>query len=287
MKLSSIVINKMIEMNCSRLEINLIIFLSQLSLDNGLIPNVYYKDVISFLRCNTTTFYRLLYKLQCKGIIQYDISEKYGFYNITILDNDYSNKDYSVKYVNTNKCVFNKAFFDLKATEKYVFLKLLISDNGKKNEIKLSSDSVAKYANVNCKNKKIIERIINNIKEFKYNNNTIFEVFEQVRRKGVIYFFRLIYLDVIHESGIAYIQNCMFRRFMYKHKVKYNDGDILDLIQMDNEYKAYNALYKNVVKEVVLYYGSVECRVIRHKMKAIVDRVSKYNLGNDKFEAII
>lgn len=289
MKLSSAVINKLVSLCCSKLEINLIIYLARFQMDNGFIPNLYYKDIISFLDCNTSTFYRLLYKLESKGIISYNISEKYGYYNITILDNDFSDKEFiGKKYINVNKWVLGDDFFKLKATSMYAILKILLRDNGKQNEIKVSDKYLADYANISEKNKKIIERILNNIKELKCaDNNNIFNVFSDNRRNGNVHFFIVKYNPSMYDSETKYMQNGMFKRFCNKNKVTYSKQDMNDLIQMDNQYKWCNKYYKDVVKEVCLYYGEVVAKVIRKKMDGIVNAIASNTFGEDKFEAII
>ena len=288
MKISSTLIHNLISHTCSKTEINLIFYIAQFQLENGFIPNIFYKEAIKQLHINPTTFYRTLYKLSCKGIIQYDIANKYGYYNITLLNNDFSNKDFSQGYININRDLFfTQDFFKMKASEKYVFLRLMLRNQDNLNEIKLSDESIAQYAQVNSKNKRLITRIINTLKEFTSMGHRVLEVFTHSRATKNINFFRLLITSKRHLSETEVMQRHMFVNFCKKYNISYSNADIEDLIQMDNQYKSYNQLYKNIVRDILLQYKEVKCSVIRSIVDPAANRLSLATFSTGPFVPLI
>lgn len=288
MKISSTIVHNLISHTCSKTEINLIFYIAQFQLQNGFIPNVFYKDVITQLGINPTTFYRTLYKLSCKGIIQYDISNKYGYYNITLLNNDFSNKDYSEGYININRDLFHtENFIQMKASEKYVFLRLMLRNQDNLNEIKLSDESIAQYAQVSSKNKRLITRIITTLRSFTFREHKVLDVFTDYRSNKTINFFKLLLNSKRALSETEIMQRHMFINFCRKNNISYTNADIKDLIQMDNQYKSYNKLYKNVVHEILLQYKEVKCSIIRSIVDPIVNRLSLATISSEQFSPLV
>ena len=266
MKLSNSLINKIVDLTCSKTEINFIVYIAQFQLLDGFVPNIYYKEIIQKLNINQVTFYRVLHKLKCKNIITF--SNDKGYYNIKLKDNDFSNGFDDQNYVNINReFLLNEGFFNMKATSKYTLLKLLLRNTDRMNVIKASNNTIAKYANIDNKNKRLITKIVENMKN-------IFDVFIEVRKNNVINFFRLLNNSRIDRSEAETWQKHMLVGWINKNKIKYKSKDILDLIQMYNQYDWISEIYCNIVKEILLYYGSVECKIIRSKIDVVANRMS-------------
>lgn len=87
------------------------------------VRGVYYKDIVKDTNCCNQSFYNSLEALEKHGIIKVSRNSDLD-YDVYICGNEYPEKDYSREtYVNFNDDVFYmKAFKELKAHEKYLFL---------------------------------------------------------------------------------------------------------------------------------------------------------------------
>lgn len=280
MKLSHTLLKRMIDTRCSKTDFNLVFYIAQFQFDNGLIPNLYYQDAIAALGINKSTYYRCLHRLEARGILTYDISDRmYGYHNIQLLDNDYSNPancHYNY-YVNVNYEFFSSSqFIDLKASEKYLVLKIIMRKgraSEKEREIKLSDEWVAKYANIEPANKKLSKRLVEKVKTLHVEGKKIFEVFTEKRKKKTINFFKFKNFkknETISEQKDR--QRFNFIIYCKKHKIKYTDQDIDSLCQDDHTYAHYNIAYKALVKEVLDNHGEVKMAIIRSEMAKIMKK---------------
>lgn len=280
MKISKTVIEKIKNFTLSKTDINILIYLASKQLDNGHVYNVYYKDVVDTLKIAPRTFYKRLAVLECRNIITYEISQKYGYYNVVILDNDFSNKDFSNGYVNINRAFFfSDEFLEMKASEKYVLLKLMSRNNDRYNEIKVSDAKVAEYANIDPKNKRLIKRIVETLSNLDVSGEKVFDVFTSKRPKHNVHFFRLVFNSIRNVSAKQEAQIHMFENYCRKHRISYTEHDIESLVQMNNEYAAYSSIYIAVVKEILHQYKEVKAAIIRKVVKPVIERISKYSLG--------
>lgn len=275
MKLKFSILDKLIASKCSKTDINLIFFLASKQIETGHIYNVYYKEVVDTLKITPISFYRRIEQLQEKGLISYKLAGKYGYYNFIILDNNFSDMNFEEGYLNINReFFFDEAFRSMRATEKYVLLKLMKRNQDNFNEINMSDESIAKYANIDVKNKRLITRIIDSLKAISVGNKAVFDVFSVERRKRNIHFFKLILNERRSVNEKEVMQRHQFMSFCKKHKIAYTEKDMNDLIQMDNQYARYQKFYKSIVKEILLQYGEIKCAVIRKLTDEVVNRVS-------------
>jgi len=111
----------------TRIEVLLLIFLSRLQNDDGSVFGVHYKDVIMQLGISPTSFYDALKSLEIKNIIKIDWNSKHGYYDLRILNNDYSNGDYSKNpYLNTNHLILHSpAFYNLSLSQIIFILRII------------------------------------------------------------------------------------------------------------------------------------------------------------------
>ena len=99
-------------------EISFLLYISRYQNEKGKVLGVYYKDVCENIYISIQTFYTVLYSLRDKGIIIYK-KNHYMDYDITILDNDFSDANKRRNYfVVTNKLFSLPEFHTLKAGEK-------------------------------------------------------------------------------------------------------------------------------------------------------------------------
>lgn len=280
MKISHTLLKRMIESNCSKTDFNLIFYIARFQFDNGLIPNLYYKDVIDALGIHTSTYYRCLYRLQECGVLTYDITDNvYGYHTIQLLDNDYSNPAYCKfnLYVNANHEFFSTSqFLDLKASEKYLVLKLIMRKgkaSEKDREIKLSDEWVAKYAQITTSNKKLTQKLVSKMSKLHTEGKQLFKVFIDRRKKKNVNFFTFNHFNKVETiSEQADRQRFNFINYFKKHRIKYTKESLDSLCQDDHIYRHYNIAYKCLVKEIVDNHGEVKMAIIRAEMKKIMKK---------------
>lgn len=283
MKLKFSILDNLIASKCSKTDINLVFFLASKQIPTGHIYNVYYKEVVDTLQITPISFYRRIEQLQLKGIISYELAGKYGYYNFVLNNNDWSDMSFEEGYLNINRdFFFSEAFRSMRASEKYVFLKIMKRNQDNFNEINMSDEKIAEYAQIDVKNKRLITRITDSLKAITVGNKAIFDVFTTQRRKRNIHFFKLILNERRAVTEKEVMQRHHFESFCKKHKIFYTEKDMKDLIQMDNQYACYQVFYKNIVKEILLQYGEVKCAVIRKLTDQVVNRVSLHVLEPSK-----
>lgn len=298
MKLSKQFIERMILQKCSKQEINFIVLVAQWQNEFGTIHNLHYKNIIDILKIVPKTYFHIINNLEKKGIISIEDSDTYGFRHITLLENDFSDKSYNKSYLNINREFFyTNNFFDLKATEKYVLFKILLRSREDGRSVNISETTIAQYARINNKNRRLITSIIHALESFKIKNLNVFKATQHIgKTKDKIFSFilnvnkrrRKDNLHILTENEVR--QTHMFKAYCRKNRVPATDKDIKDLIQMDNEYKKYSSVYIETVKELINQYrvkaqreGSIGfiCATIRTKMIPIVARMKKYLSSSD------
>lgn len=125
-KLANSILTKMINAHLTGYEIDFVLYISKFQNVHGVVPGVYYKEVMAALGLSTQQFYNIKKSLIEKGIIK---SEKKSYYDhdITIIGNDSSEKGYLKQgYINTNKSVLSSAKFKkLKPNAKLMALDLI------------------------------------------------------------------------------------------------------------------------------------------------------------------
>lgn len=119
--------------NVTSKEIDLLIFLCQICDQKGYIDELSYLEIKDYTNMCTKSIYNSLKGLKDKGYISYDAAT-YGYYNIQIIDNDFSDSSHDKKgYLNVNRDSFIKGtssyatFFKLSVFEKKVYLFILVN----------------------------------------------------------------------------------------------------------------------------------------------------------------
>lgn len=266
----------MVNKRCSKKEIDFILLIAQWQQENGVIYNVHFSNVIDELDIHQKTFYDLLNRLENKGIIAYEKC-RVGYYHITILDNDFSDKIYKdVSYININRAfLFGEQFRSFKACVKLVILNLLLNGlyKNKVIEKKYSKKTIAKYAGISHFNYELINEIIDALFDFKEGETTVFDI-KQIKQN--IYYVKLSYNYKRRDYEKTFLQKHMYVAFLNKWKIPFTATDIKDLIQMDSQYKDIHSIYSIYLSGLFLQYRktckaqknvSTVCKVIRKIMK--------------------
>lgn len=130
-KLKNSYIDRMVALQLSSKEIDFILFLATMQDDRGTIHSVYYKDVCDTIHISVQKFYDLLEALCDKGLLFFEKKNRVD-YVVRLADNDFSDKNFSVGYLNIASMDFaNKKFTELKAGSKLLYLYMQRFTKGK------------------------------------------------------------------------------------------------------------------------------------------------------------
>lgn len=122
-KIKLAVFENLIEKRVTSKELDFILHISRYQNEAGEVKGVFYRD---FSDCmSVQSFYDVKNSLQKKNIIGVKRNSDID-YDITILGNDFTDKDFSVGYISTSHAVFkNRKFKALKANEKLLVMDLM------------------------------------------------------------------------------------------------------------------------------------------------------------------
>lgn len=167
-KLGRNVIEKMIKMSCTGLEINFILVISQYQDDRGRVRGVYYKDICQKLNMSYQAFYDVKMSLAEKRIIR-ATKEYYSDWEITILDNEFADSESFKKgYLNTGAAIFsNLKFMKLKAKEKLLAMIFMMITYARKGFYHIGVVKFYdKYTQMLQVSKRVIQNYMTSLREF-------------------------------------------------------------------------------------------------------------------------
>lgn len=139
--------DKIIE-NCTKKEIDFIIYIGQFQDEEGIVKGIDYKEVMSNIGISKSTFYKLLYGLEDKGIIEISILNiDYGYWEVKIIDNVFaSQEDYKKGYIKLNYRVLHSAAFKaLTKSEKIIVIHIIKINDYRKNQIKITLRKIMEW----------------------------------------------------------------------------------------------------------------------------------------------
>ena len=112
----------MIDKQISSREVDFLLYIARFQDDFGKVYSVSYKDVCDSIHISIQKFYDILGSLASKGLIRVDKLNK-ADYCVTLVDNDFSDKDFSEGYLNVASQKFqSEDFLSLKAGSKLLYL---------------------------------------------------------------------------------------------------------------------------------------------------------------------
>lgn len=126
-KIKNIIVERMIEKNCTANEIAFLLYISMFQDIAGRVTGVHYKDVCNAIDISIQGYYDVKESLERKGFIKCKKCD-YSDCDITIIGNAYTGEKYNREgYINTNHNIFFcKEFHELKANAKLLAMKLMI-----------------------------------------------------------------------------------------------------------------------------------------------------------------
>lgn len=161
------IINKLIQIQATSKEVDFLIYISRFQDDHGIVRGVYYREICEQLNISNQTFYDIKRSLIQKGIIRV-FKNNFLDWDIQILNNDFSNKDFSEGYINTNQQIFNdKDFFSMKAGEKLLAMHFLkICHSGRGSYHIGTKKFFEKYTEVFQVSKRVIQNYLTSLRTF-------------------------------------------------------------------------------------------------------------------------
>ena len=112
----------MIDERISSKEVDFLLYIARYQSEAGIVYSVYYKDICNAINISIQKFYDILRCLQLKGLIEYR-KENQVDYCITLINNDFRDKDFSHGYLNVVYQDFQKPEFTaLKSGAKLLYL---------------------------------------------------------------------------------------------------------------------------------------------------------------------
>lgn len=121
-KLKNTYIDRMIQEKLSSAEIDFILYIARFQNDRGVVQSVYYKDVCEAVGISIQKFYDIRDSLAQKQLIQW-AKFYYADIVVTLVDNDFSDKDFTGGYLNVAAKDFaSENFRSMKAGSKRLYL---------------------------------------------------------------------------------------------------------------------------------------------------------------------
>lgn len=276
---------KQIIPNVTNSEIILLIYLSQVSSARGKVTDLNYNEIKSSTNLSIKSIYNALDGLVKKQYIKREKLHK-GYYDITILDNEFTTKaDDKKTYVNTNREEFlinNKTEYDkfisLSLQEKKLYLMILLRYSQQYGYTK-TLDSFKSELDV--KNYSRIHKYINNIASFIGKEN--FEIKGKTNYlKKITYFFKaknqkLYPNDKVDTEQLTYFKRKILKfiehnNIVFREEYGFKQSTYLDMIY--NTIDTYKNLgISNVFKYIQYIFinhtiiGPSELMMIRHGLK--------------------
>lgn len=167
-KIRNAVFERMLHAGLTKAEVDFLLHISHYQDDTGRIVGVYYRDVCEALKLSCQTFYDVLRSLERKRLIRVD-KEHYGDWDVTILDNRFTEGSFD-GYISTgDDLFFHPAFQELKGPEKLLAMQLLKitknPNNGGKYRIEVEKFR-EKYCELLHVTKRVLLRYLRKLKQF-------------------------------------------------------------------------------------------------------------------------
>lgn len=164
-KIKLAVFENLIKKRVTSKELDFILHISQYQNEAGEVKGVFYRD---FSDCmSIQSFYDVKNSLQKKKIIEVKRNSAID-YDITILGNDFTDKDFSAGYISTSHAVFkNRKFKGLKANEKLLVMDLMKITYSNKGSWQVGSERFFKrYQGLFGVTLRVIRSYMHSIKQF-------------------------------------------------------------------------------------------------------------------------
>lgn len=262
-------LDKFIQKEVSGKEIDFLLHISRYQSETGEVMGVYYKDICGQIGISHQTFYNILEGLQKKGIITVTKNSEID-YDIRILDNDFSDKDFSSGYYNTSEDVFHsRSFRNLKTKEKILFLDLYkILKSNKGHWMIESSNFYKRYTRLLNVTKKVLRGYLHSLKQF----------FQVCRKRFKYYFAARKKLRTTGQGRrisdeLTYNMN-VIRSTCRRQKIKsYTEEELKDTSKLITQYK-----------DIAAFSGKQSIQLVVQSLIDSIDIINRYKRINEKRE---
>ena len=217
MKIALTNIEKIIEV-CTKKEIDLIIYMGQFQDGYGYVRGIDYKDTIEAINICKSTFYKLLYSLEAKGIIEIENINEHGFWSVKFIDNEFKNSDdYKKGYLNLNyEVLHSEAFKRMTKGEKVIVINLILIKGFAKNKIRITPYKLAEWTG----------RSMRSVAKF---IDTLRRVFHVIKKGNLLLVDCLTGFDPRDESEYKTHNSQLIKYILKKHKCQADLKDISDV----------------------------------------------------------
>ena len=150
-KITKSFFNQLLDSDLTKIEFNVLINLLQKVNEDGVCVGVYYKDIMTEIKCCQSHFYQVLSSLENKGFIILQHNKSTGDINIQIDNKFQKDSDGNIiytDYIDINYSVFYDGFFyDLRVGAKKIFLHLFYRSISKQHltRLKDAKDSTHRF----------------------------------------------------------------------------------------------------------------------------------------------
>lgn len=156
---------------CTKKEIDLMMYISQFQDNYGIVKGIDYKEVITNIQIRKSTFYKLLYSLEEKAILEINYFNEHGYWEVTIIDNVFAcEKDYKKGYLKINyEVLHSEEFKKMTKSEKLIVINL----------IKINDFRIAKIKITYKKIKEWTDKSMRSVKKFIKTLKSVFNIIQK------------------------------------------------------------------------------------------------------------
>ncbi len=271
-KLKNSIIDAMIQLHMTKAEVDFMLELSHHQDETGKIFGVYYKDMCNSINISYDTFYTVMRSLIQKQLISAEKNYREDW-DIIILNNDFSQGNYSGGYISTGHDLFyNSKFKSLKANEKLLAMQLFkIIGAGKRYHIGMTA-FYQKYCDLLGIARRTLTIYLHSLKKF-------FKI-ELCNRN-----YRITALPGILKSNaptdLSALSEYLGRTAVRRNRITYTEDAFIDTLFLIKQYgehlreKTAEVFLRAVSESIELQNGSSRCRWNRNLNPKFVHKLIK------------
>ena len=245
-------------------ELTILLYIARFQDVYGHLRNLNYRFVTEETGMSKQTFYSSLRSLEEKGFINVIFNERqWGYFNVSILDNDFSDvlykQDYSDKpYLSTNtySFLYTSDFIKLSASNKRLILFIIRRLGGRK-KIRLRMETLKTFAGV--RSDRSIYKFLKNVRKW-------FDVFK-VKGKAT-YIISLCDRTFKIKDSMTEAENEVSYQLKVKcqkNKIGYTFNELLQTARLythNKFYEKYGQTFENIVNLIIDRKGRLEYKLI-------------------------
>lgn len=269
MKLKLSIFEKLIAFSITRTELDLFLLCLRYQDDTGRVVGVHHREICKEGNMCEQSFYDALRSLKEKNLIFYKRAN--GDYDITIIDNDFSDKKFKGQYINLHHGLFeSEDFWNLSVNEKLLVLDLFRQcQAGTGRKVIGKKKFYEKYMELFHVCKKTISKYITNIRK----------IFRFVLNKKNYHISLLEFVKPALSAAELYRQR-IARTLIRRSRAFTTPGGFNDIVQLLKQ-------YHNNIKDIVDVLGAAMIASVRKEkilQPALVHSLMLKSLGKPNYK---